>query len=86
MAEEGAQWEVEALALKKQGDTAFGSGDYAAAVTSYTSAISIDDSNHLFYSNRAACYLKLNEVRSIVVVVVAYNPQLLLPQTLTLLH
>ncbi|GMH65649.1 hypothetical protein TrST_g8447 [Triparma strigata] len=61
MAEEGAQWEVEALALKKQGDTAFGSGDYAAAVTSYTSAISIDDSNHLFYSNRAACYLKLNE-------------------------
>lgn len=54
-------WELQAATLKKQGDTSFSTGDYSSAIKHYTSAISIDDSNAVLYSNRAACLLKVNE-------------------------
>ena len=54
-------WEVQAVEQKALGDESFKTGDYETAVKHYTSAISLDDSNHVFYSNRCACLLKLNE-------------------------
>ncbi|GMI44048.1 hypothetical protein TrCOL_g2860 [Triparma columacea] len=63
-AEEGTgdeAWRTQAAALKKEGDEAFKLGNYKDAVKAYTDAIDIDDENHILYSNRCACLLKLSE-------------------------
>ena len=49
-------WQIECAKLKALGDAAFSSKDYATAISNYTSAISVDDSNHVLFSNRCACY------------------------------
>eukprot|EP00830_Metopus_es_P010388 TRINITY_DN1999_c0_g1_i1.p1 TRINITY_DN1999_c0_g1~~TRINITY_DN1999_c0_g1_i1.p1 ORF type:complete len:591 (+),score=196.13 TRINITY_DN1999_c0_g1_i1:70-1842(+) len=40
---------------------AFGKKDYAAAIKSYTEAISFDPTDHLLFSNRSACYASLTQ-------------------------
>lgn len=49
---------MQAAKLKDQGNTHLHAGDLAKAVECYTEAISLDPSNHVFYSNRSAAYAK----------------------------
>lgn len=44
---------------KKEGNARFKEANYQQAAVLYTEAISLDDSQHALYSNRAACFLKL---------------------------
>ena len=60
MAEE-SDWQATVAALKKAADEKFSAGDYEGAIAEYSQAISIDNQNHVLYSNRSASYLKLNE-------------------------
>ena len=46
--------------MKAKGDDFFRSGDIRSALNAYSAAIDADDSFVSGYSNRAACYLKLN--------------------------
>ena len=46
--------------LKAKGDDFFRSGDARSALNAYSSALDIDESMVSCYSNRSACYLKLN--------------------------
>lgn len=52
---------VRAEALKAEGNTLAGGHDYPAAVLKYTEAIELDPKTAVFYSNRAHCYLELEE-------------------------
>jgi tetratricopeptide (TPR) repeat protein len=47
--------------LKKQGNDAFAQKNYKKAIDLYTKAIEYDESNHILYSNRAACYIELGQ-------------------------
>jgi tetratricopeptide (TPR) repeat protein len=47
--------------LKAKGNQAFGCENFAKAIDYYTQAIQINESNHLLYANRAACYLSLGQ-------------------------
>eukprot|EP00826_Nyctotherus_ovalis_P044733 TRINITY_DN4865_c0_g1_i12.p1 TRINITY_DN4865_c0_g1~~TRINITY_DN4865_c0_g1_i12.p1 ORF type:complete len:564 (+),score=207.99 TRINITY_DN4865_c0_g1_i12:207-1898(+) len=40
---------------------AFGSKDYATAIKHYTEAIACDPTDHIFFSNRSACYANLEQ-------------------------
>lgn len=42
-----------AVDLKNEGNKAFSSGDYPAAVDLYSQAIALDDQQPLFFTNRA---------------------------------
>lgn len=44
---------------KKEGNAKFQAGDYDGAIQLYTSSLELDPSQHLCYSNRSACYQKL---------------------------
>merc|ERR1719473_962443 len=44
---------------KKEGNARFKEANYQQAAVLYTEAISLDDTQHALYSNRAACFLKL---------------------------
>ncbi len=46
--------------LKAKGDDFFRSGDVRSALNAYSSALDIDETMVSCYSNRSACYLKLN--------------------------
>ena len=59
MAEE---FEAHARELKAAGDKAFQGEDYASAAQLYTQAIELNPDDHVFYSNRSACYMKLDSV------------------------
>jgi stress-induced-phosphoprotein 1 len=51
---------------KASGNKLFSSGNYLQAISQYTRAINFDDTNHIYFSNRATCYLKIkryNEAR-----------------------
>ena len=52
--------EYKALAndLKDKGNQAFQAGDVQGAISFFTQAIDLDPDNHVFYSNRAAAYMK----------------------------
>ena len=41
---------------KEKGNSEFSSGNYEKAIEYFTKAISIDPNDHVFYSNRSACY------------------------------
>lgn len=46
--------------LKAKGNKAFSEKKYEEAIDYFTQAINIDASNHVFFSNRSACYASLN--------------------------
>jgi len=50
-----------AAELKAQGNAAFSAGKYEEAVNHFTLAILEDPSDHVFYSNRSACYANLGD-------------------------
>ncbi|KAK9383449.1 uncharacterized protein V2V93DRAFT_383337 [Kockiozyma suomiensis] len=55
--------QLEAMKLKDQGNGFFREKKYVEAITSYTSAITTlkPETNAVFYSNRAACYIALEK-------------------------
>lgn len=56
--------EDEAVVSKEKGNEAFKAGNYEEAITLYTEALTIDEGHKekaVFYKNRAAAYLKLQE-------------------------
>lgn len=50
-------------ALKEAGNKAFAAGNFNDAIKQYSMAIEItlEQPNHVFYANRANCYLELGE-------------------------
>lgn len=44
---------------KNEGNAAFKANEFQQAAVLYTEALSLDDTQHALYSNRAACFLKL---------------------------
>jgi L1 cell adhesion molecule like protein len=51
----------QSLEQKTLGNEAFAAKDYQAASTAFSTAIAMDDTNQVFFSNRSACYLKLGK-------------------------
>ena len=47
--------------FKEKGNKALAAGKEKEAVEHYSSAIALDSSNHVFFSNRSAAYCKLQE-------------------------
>lgn len=52
---------IDAEKHKEKGNELFKSGEYETAIRYYSSAIKADDSNSIYYSNRARCYKMLEE-------------------------
>eukprot|EP00455_Lapot_gusevi_P046664 TRINITY_DN617_c0_g2_i1.p1 TRINITY_DN617_c0_g2~~TRINITY_DN617_c0_g2_i1.p1 ORF type:complete len:573 (-),score=284.83 TRINITY_DN617_c0_g2_i1:237-1955(-) len=52
---------AEALAAKNRGNAAFQAGRYEEAASEFTTAISLDASNHVLYSNRSGAYAALKQ-------------------------
>ena len=46
--------------LKKAGNQCFSRGEFRVAISKYTEALNLSR-HHVYYSNRAAAYLKINE-------------------------
>jgi len=46
---------------KGKGNTAFAAGEHASAIKEFTTAIALDGSNHIYYSNRSAAYLSAGQ-------------------------
>merc|ERR1712166_190873 len=53
---------VKAAEAKETGNEHFKKGEFVEAQKFYTEAIARDQSNHLYLSNRATCYIKMNEM------------------------
>uniref|UniRef100_A0A0G4HAI3 Uncharacterized protein n=1 Tax=Chromera velia CCMP2878 TaxID=1169474 RepID=A0A0G4HAI3_9ALVE len=51
---------VRAAALKEEGNKFLSDGKTEKAIEAYTEAIALEPSNHIFWSNRSAAYLKIN--------------------------
>ncbi|VDN19113.1 unnamed protein product [Dibothriocephalus latus] len=49
------------LELKNQGNAALSQGKYDQAIEYYTSAIKLDEKNHVLFSNRSAAYAKVGQ-------------------------
>lgn len=49
--------------LKAKGNVALQAKNYSLAIDHYTSAINLDGTNHLFYSNRSAAYLSKGDAQ-----------------------
>jgi len=47
--------------FKAKGNTEFTSGNFNEAIKSYSKAIDLDKTNHVYYSNRSAAYAGLNQ-------------------------
>jgi len=52
-----------ATAAKDKGNEAFKANNFKKAIKHYTDAIGVDPSDHIFYSNRSACYASLGQYR-----------------------
>lgn len=50
-----------AAEFKKMGNTKFGNGEWADAIASYTDAITLNPLDETYYSNRSACFLKMDQ-------------------------
>lgn len=61
MSSERADWELQRDEAKAAGDAAFRAKNYAAAIESYTTALSVDPDNAKILSNRSATYLLNND-------------------------
>jgi len=46
---------------KELGNKAFAAKEYKEAISYYTEAIQLDPKNHIYYSNRSACYVSLEQ-------------------------
>eukprot|EP00919_Chromeraceae_sp_WS-2016_P016122 GHVR01038531.1.p1 GENE.GHVR01038531.1~~GHVR01038531.1.p1 ORF type:complete len:169 (-),score=40.10 GHVR01038531.1:99-554(-) len=57
---------MDAEELKKQGNDYFSNGNYDKAVEFYSKAIMANNSNHIYYTNRALCNLKLRNYDAVV--------------------
>ena len=51
-----------AEALKKAGNQCFSRGEFRQAIAKYSEALNVS-CHHIYYSNRAAAYLKLGKAR-----------------------
>eukprot|EP01083_Nonionella_stella_P012860 36305_1 len=51
----------QALEAKKRGNTHFSKQEFSEAVSEFSDAIKLDPSQHVFYSNRSACYVELGK-------------------------
>jgi len=60
--EELEEYKVLANECKDQGNIEFERGNYEEALKSFSQAIDLDPDNHIFYSNRSACYMKLDSI------------------------
>lgn len=47
--------------FKDQGNTALKNKDFNLALEFYTKAVEAEPNNHIHYSNRSLCYVKLNK-------------------------
>lgn len=54
------------LMFKSAGNHAFGKKDYKKGIEHYTNAIKCDDTDAIFFSNRAACYNALQDYEKVV--------------------
>jgi stress-induced-phosphoprotein 1 len=52
---------MDAQACKDLGNKAFQAGQYHEAIEHYSNAIALDDSNHVFFSNRSGAYAGLSK-------------------------
>ncbi|KAI0041555.1 hypothetical protein FA95DRAFT_1469086, partial [Auriscalpium vulgare] len=50
-----------AARFKEKGNELYGKKAYKAAIREYTRALALDGGSAVLYSNRAACYLALND-------------------------
>ena len=55
---------MSAASFKDTGNKHLQAGEFDQAIEAYTQAINIDDSNHVFYSNRSAAYLSKGDANS----------------------
>ncbi|CCI50315.1 unnamed protein product [Albugo candida] len=55
--------QADAEARKNEGNEAFKAKKYAEAIAKYSDAIQLDDSNHIYYSNRSAAYAQLEQFK-----------------------
>jgi stress-induced-phosphoprotein 1 len=55
---------AEAVELKNQGNKAFAAKDYQKAIELFSKAIELDDTNHVFFSNRSAVYTTTQQYRN----------------------
>lgn len=46
---------------KAEGNKAFSAGNFQEAITHFTKAIECNPNDHVFYSNRSACYASLGK-------------------------
>jgi stress-induced-phosphoprotein 1 len=54
---------MSAQEFKDLGNKAFQNQDYQIAIEHYSNAISLEDDNHVFYSNRSGAYLAVNQLQ-----------------------
>jgi stress-induced-phosphoprotein 1 len=54
---------MSATDLKNQGNAAVSAGKYQEAIDLYTQAIDLEPSNHVFYSNRSAAHMNMNNAQ-----------------------
>ena len=60
-ADEAMRDSVAAAASKAEGNAKFKAKDFGAAIEQYTIALAHDPLDHIFYSNRSACYAEQYE-------------------------
>lgn len=63
---EMASNEINAEALKVDGDNKYRAKDFKGAIESYTGAIALDPDNSVLYTNRAASYLMVLKFKEVI--------------------
>ena len=60
--EETPEYVLLANEFKQRGNEAFKEGNIEDAINFFSQAIDLDPDNHVFYSNRSACYMKSDSI------------------------